>query len=484
MNVALQTDELTEDEVAIGLLDRGLFADNMPRCFTTEGLYNQIMKQVESDYLRLNSTEKKLTKLLQNKFHDYIRYNSLRDTNIPRHFGIPHPESYVFQVFAIKQHWLDIQKHCQSPTTKVSRIHVRRCEDGQIFKMKLEKSLVDKNKEIDLEKISGMSLVVEADIATCYTSIYTHSIPWALNGKNHAKKERSILNNAGNLLDKTTQGLRDGQTNGLLIGPASSSIISEIILTTVDANLCTKGFSNVRRYIDDYKYYAKDNQDAQSFLHELGILLRNYELAINDKKTTISKIPSPKRDAWVGKLRQFSFPKNKSLSYSDIEPLLDLSLDLSIRFSTYAPINYALNMISKLMLDTRSKSMMIQHCMNLSLAIPYLVKVMDELVFEKQSFDGIHAKIESYANRLLEVGINRLYTDSIAYSIYYACRYKIKLNISDNILESLLRINDCICFVLQLDFSLDSVSSGTIVIESGHSLVSATPYRPDPCGFN
>ena len=38
--------------------------------------------------------------------------------------------------------------------------------------------------------------------------------------------------------------------------------------------------------------------------------------------------------------------------------------------------------------------------------------------------------------------------------------------------------------ILQLDFSLDSVSSGTIVIESGHSLVSATPYRPDPCGFN
>ena len=38
--------------------------------------------------------------------------------------------------------------------------------------------------------------------------------------------------------------------------------------------------------------------------------------------------------------------------------------------------------------------------------------------------------------------------------------------------------------ILQLDFPLDSVSSGTIVIESGHSLVSATPYRPDPCGFN
>jgi hypothetical protein len=41
-----------------------------------------------------------------------------------------------------------------------------------------------------------------------------------------------------------------------------------------------------------------------------------------------------------------------------------------------------------------------------------------------------------------------------------------------------------ITLILQLDFPLDSVSSGTIVIESGHSLVSATPYRPDPCGFN
>ena len=41
-----------------------------------------------------------------------------------------------------------------------------------------------------------------------------------------------------------------------------------------------------------------------------------------------------------------------------------------------------------------------------------------------------------------------------------------------------------VLLILQLDFSLDSVSSGAIVVESGHGLVSATPYRPDPCDFN
>ena len=46
------------------------------------------------------------------------------------------------------------------------------------------------------------------------------------------------------------------------------------------------------------------------------------------------------------------------------------------------------------------------------------------------------------------------------------------------------KILNQLSLVLQLNFPLDSVSSGTIVVESGHGLVSATPYRPDPCGFN
>jgi hypothetical protein len=79
---------------------------------------------------------------------------------------------------------------------------------------------------------------------------------------------------------------------------------------------------------------------------------------------------------------------------------------------------------------------------------------MDQLVFEKQSFDGINAKIKIYAKRLLEFGINKLYTDSIAYSIYFACRYKIKLDISDNTLDSLLKINDCICLVLLNEYAI------------------------------
>ncbi len=58
-------------------------------------------------------------------------------------------------------------------------------------------------------------------------------------GRRKAKnpKYRHDLPLAGNLLDKATHSVRDAQTNGLLIGPHTSNIISELILTSVNSAL-------------------------------------------------------------------------------------------------------------------------------------------------------------------------------------------------------------------------------------------------------
>lgn len=95
-----------------------------------------------------------------------------------------------------------------------------------------------------------------------FPSIYTHSIPWALHGKAVSKKSTSITALAGNLLDKCTQHTRDKQTNGLLIGPHSSNIIAEIILTKIDVELQAKGYKKIARHIDDYAFYAEDFAEA------------------------------------------------------------------------------------------------------------------------------------------------------------------------------------------------------------------------------
>lgn len=104
--------------------------------------------------------------------------------------------------------------------------------------------------------------MVKADISQCFPSIYTHAISWALVGKSTAKKHRGIKE-WYNQIDKACQNMRDGETHGLLIGPHTSNLISELILTTVDNQLKSK-YKYIRK-VDDYTCYVEKYEDAESF---------------------------------------------------------------------------------------------------------------------------------------------------------------------------------------------------------------------------
>lgn len=78
--------------------------------------------------------------------------------------------------------------------------------------------------------------LVRADISRFYQSIYTHSVPWALHGKAFAKRYRRARN-VGNQLDQLLRSCQDEQTNGIPIGPDSSLLVAEIILSAIDERL-------------------------------------------------------------------------------------------------------------------------------------------------------------------------------------------------------------------------------------------------------
>ena len=126
-------DELSTNDVLTGLLDYGLFAEKVPPCFTSKGLAAHA--KISLGGLLDEANERQLSKSINEKSHDYIRYEALRDINIPRHLGIPHPESYSVQALAIKKHWDEIKEHCGKPTPPVSRVHVRHVGGGCIFEM-------------------------------------------------------------------------------------------------------------------------------------------------------------------------------------------------------------------------------------------------------------------------------------------------------------------------------------------------------------
>jgi hypothetical protein len=448
-------EKLSGAAVLTGLLDYGLFADKVPPCFTSEGL--AAIASASMSAVLEETDDKKLANFLEKRDHDYIRYEALRDINVPRHLGIPHPEAYAVQSLAISRHWKEIATHCNQPNPPISRIHVRHTGSGSIFEMNYKGRERYQLEEDEIRWMAGAQYVVHADVASCFPSIYTHSIPWALHGKVVAKKTISITALAGNLLDKCTQNTRDKQTNGLLIGPHSSNIIAEIILTKIDAELQAKGYSRLARHIDDYAFYADDFAQAERFVKDLGMCLRGFEMSLNDKKTRILPLPRPSTENWIQRLNRFVFPKDEEVRFSIVRSFLDLALECAQAAGKSTPLNYAIKALanpkSPRKLNERARRLYVLEAMNLALAYPYLAPQLDKHVFDRYGHDDLATHVAEFSSALAKMGLRKLYPDAIAHALYYVLKHGVLLSLDDNDLKEIVALDDCIANVLLLEYA-------------------------------
>ncbi len=135
--------------------------------------------------------------------------------------------------------------------------------------------------------------VLHTDISDCYSSIYTHSIPWAIHTKEDAKKNRknSLL---GNAIDNHLQDMSYGQTNGIPQGSVLMDFVAEIVLGYVDLLLTEKLDSKniseykILRYRDDYRIFTNNSFEAEQITKVLSELLSNIGLKLNADKTIAS----------------------------------------------------------------------------------------------------------------------------------------------------------------------------------------------------
>ncbi len=430
-------------------MDFGLFAEKVPPCFTSRGLAAKVPAAMARILRETDST--KLGKLIAKQTRAFIRYQTLRDINIPRHLGIPHPQSHLAQCLAIKRSWNQIKKHCAKPAQPISRIFVRDTGSERVFVMSYKGQERFEVEEQEINFATGACYVVHADISTCFPGIYTHSIPWALHGRMKAKKARGDLSLAGNVLDKATQAVRDGQTNGLLIGPHASNIISELVLTCVDNALLKKGHTRVTRHIDDYRFYARSHEQAENFVRDLGMALREFELSLNEKKTKILPLPRPQVENWVRELNDFQFPSGP-IRFTAVRSFLDLALDLAQRAGTSATLNYAIKMVPA-RLNDRAKRLFVMEAVNLALSYPYLAPLLGEHVFKKHPHVGMESLINTFATELLQAGIRRIYPDAIAHALFYAIQHDLTVPLTEMQLRRVVTIDDCICDVLLLEYA-------------------------------
>jgi len=196
------------------------------------------------------------------------------------------------------------------------------------------------------------SLLEKLDIQQFFSSIYTHSIEWAYLGtKALAKKIRFNKNtfNLGSVLDRIMQKSNNSETNGILIGPEFSRIVSEVILSRVDKlvyidltkrNLLFKDDYEVVRYIDDIFVFTNDNKIAETIIDVYIKRLTEFKLSINHEKKFTEKRPFLKDHSWVPKLKRII----SKLSYW----LRDESSSFNKKISSKRNIDYKISLINEI----------------------------------------------------------------------------------------------------------------------------------------
>lgn len=137
-----------------------------------------------------------------------------------------------------------------------------------------------------LTKSNGSYYRLEMDISNFFNSIYSHMISWDLKDISN----KVIFEN----LDILNRTLNQNETKGILIGPYTSNLFSEIILSKTDKKIkeiCQKYEVYYVRYCDDYFFYSDSKEILEIIIDEVTASLLEYKFDINPSKTKIEEFP-------------------------------------------------------------------------------------------------------------------------------------------------------------------------------------------------
>jgi len=145
--------------------------------------------------------------------------------------------------------------------------------------------------------------LLRIDISKCFDSIYTHSLAWAILGKQASKDSLgpSINHSFPGRFDELMRHLNHNETNGIVIGPEFSRVFAEIILQSVDGKLRDnleqvhklrhKKHYEIFRYVDDYFVFYNSEADRETIVESLSFFLGDMKLHINAAKTVVYEKP-------------------------------------------------------------------------------------------------------------------------------------------------------------------------------------------------
>lgn len=292
--------DMSNDDAKLFLLkNKSYFSLDLPPYFDFNNLLLSIDNKLKGKNLR---DFYKDNKTIPPKKCENVNYKILHNKDGKfdwRPFEIIHPALYVYLVNEIceKDNWKKINERFKlfQKNKKIVCCSIP-CESSN-KKMDKKDTILNWWNTFEQKSIA-MSLkfncMAKTDITNCYGSIYTHSIAWAIETKEIAKKNINDTSLLGNQIDKIIQDMSYGQTNGIPQGSILTDFIAEIVLGYADEQISREINENkikdysILRYRDDYRIFAQNEIDLNVILKIITEVLSELNFKLNTQKTSIT----------------------------------------------------------------------------------------------------------------------------------------------------------------------------------------------------
>jgi hypothetical protein len=309
------------NEILRALLANGYFPTELPPPFTSAKYADACVEQgtkweADGVYKFVSSPES---------------YSIPRFLEIRRKLSLVNPINQFRVARLISQNWDEVREKLDRSKTSEFTSKLRLSGSGRPIEA-VNFSKVDRAR---VRILGGYGAYLKTDIARFYPSIYTHSLPWSLYGKEYCKENRHQKDFKNKFGDKIDKAVRDGQseqTIGISIGPDTSRILSELIMCSVEDIVKEKLIdfdSRSFRYVDDFLIAINPNEAPSEVIAALSVALYEFELEVNAEKTEILGLGHPHNFGWAHELRAYEVSRYEKAQVTDIDSFFEKTITLA-----------------------------------------------------------------------------------------------------------------------------------------------------------
>jgi hypothetical protein len=423
----------------VTLLAKGYFPEELPPPFITDNYSQAILNNIHS--IPSSFTQGNLKAKIG--AHSIARVDILR-----RPIGIPNPVLFFNLCKDIILNWPALASHFAHSAISASSPVDDPKSERAIWWSKDFKHHIPLRARVR----STNKWILKTDIAKFYPSIYTYSIPWALHGKLFSKTNQG-LGILGNSLDRWIRNGQDRQTVGIPIGPDTSLVIAEIILSSVDLELQRRiPRISCLRIVDDYEFGCKSYSQAEETLAILQENLKEYELDINFEKTKIIKLPISFEPTWISELRHYEIRDTTFTQRNDLVQFFSRVFDLSNQNLRDSILKYAIRRLRNLnVLDVDNWNLLESFLLQCAMVEAGVVQAVLELLVDhnKHNYPLSLSLINEVLNHIVINACPLGYTNETAWSLWGLIHWNLKIDLEAATVIS--KTSDTVIALLALD---------------------------------